>query len=73
MELFPYRPREHQVDFVETVDRVIRKGGHIILESGTGTGKTICALTAAVQTALAHGKKVVYLTRTNSQQRQVLL
>jgi DNA excision repair protein ERCC-2 len=73
MELFPYQPREHQADFVESVERVMRKGGHIVLESGTGTGKTICALTAAVQTALAQGKKVVYLTRTNSQQRQVLL
>jgi len=73
MELFPYQPREHQADFIESVERVMRKGGHIVLESGTGTGKTICALTAAVQTALAQGKKVVYLTRTNSQQRQVLL
>ena len=73
MELFPYRPREHQSDFVESVDRVMRKGGHVVLESGTGTGKTICALTAAVQTALIQGKKVVYLTRTNSQQHQVLL
>ncbi|MDD1743507.1 MAG: DEAD/DEAH box helicase family protein, partial [Methanomassiliicoccales archaeon] len=51
----------------------MKKGGHIVLESGTGTGKTVCALAAAVQTALTQGKKVVYLTRTNSQQRQVLL
>ncbi len=73
MEFFPYTPREHQTDFVETVDRVMNNGGHIVLESGTGTGKTVCALTAAVHTALSQGKKVVYLTRTNSQQRQVML
>jgi len=73
MNLFPYAPREHQQEFIEAVSNVLEKEGHIVLESGTGTGKTICALTAALQVALKQGKKVVYLTRTNSQQRQVLL
>ena len=73
MDLFPYAPREHQPEFIKAVSNVLEKEGHIVLESGTGTGKTICALTAALQVALKQGKKVVYLTRTNSQQRQVLL
>jgi len=47
--------------------------GHLVLESGTGSGKTVCALTGALQAALARGNKVLYLTRTNSQEKQVIL
>lgn len=47
--------------------------GHLVLESGTGSGKTVCALSGALQAALARGKKVLYLTRTNSQEKQVIL
>jgi DNA excision repair protein ERCC-2 len=46
---------------------------HTVIESGTGTGKTVCALTACVEQCRARGKKLLYLTRTNSQQRQVML
>ncbi|HQQ25203.1 MAG TPA: ATP-dependent DNA helicase [Methanomassiliicoccales archaeon] len=55
------------------VEKITRDGGHLVLESGTGSGKTVCALSGALQTALATGKKVLYLTRTNSQERQVIL
>lgn len=73
MELFPYPPRPNQVEFVRCVEKITRDGGHLVLESGTGSGKTVCALSGALQTALATGKKVLYLTRTNSQERQVIL
>lgn len=73
MDLFPYEPRKHQEDFVSSASTILKNEGHIVLESGTGTGKTVCALTAALQAALSQGKKVAYLTRTNSQQRQVML
>ncbi len=73
MELFPYPPRPNQDDFVRCVERTTREGGHLVLESGTGSGKTVCALSGALQTALATGKKVLYLTRTNSQEKQVIL
>ena len=43
-----------------------------MLESGTGTGKTVCAL-AGVLGAMGDDEKILYLTRTNSQQRQVIL
>jgi len=42
------------------------------VESGTGTGKTVCALSACVEHCKARGKKLLYVTRTNSQQRQVM-
>jgi len=55
------------------VERTMRDKGHLVLESGTGSGKTVCALSGALQAALATGKKVLYLTRTNSQEKQVIL
>lgn len=73
MELFPYPPRPHQMELVKAITSCVRCKGHLIVESGTGTGKTICALTGSLQAALDQGKKVIYLTRTNSQQRQVML
>lgn len=73
MELFPYPPRPNQAEFVRCVEKMTHEGGHLVLESGTGSGKTVCALSGALQTALATGKKVLYLTRTNSQEKQVIL
>jgi len=73
MELFPYEPRPNQLEFIKVVEKVAEEGRHICLESGTGTGKTVCALTGCLQAALRTGKKVLYLTRTNSQERQVML
>jgi len=46
---------------------------HLVLESGTGTGKTVCALCGALEFCKSRGKKLLYVTRTNSQQRQVML
>ncbi|MCU0861250.1 MAG: ATP-dependent DNA helicase [Methanomassiliicoccales archaeon] len=73
MELFPYEPRKHQTEIVASVSAALKEGRHVVMESGTGTGKTVCALASSLQVALASGRKVVYLTRTNSQQRQVIL
>lgn len=42
------------------------------MESGTGTGKTVCTLSACLEFCRDRGKKLLYLTRTNSQQRQVM-
>lgn len=43
-----------------------------IFESGTGSGKTICALASSIHYALEHNKKILYTTRTNAQQQQVI-
>ncbi|MBI0582809.1 MAG: ATP-dependent DNA helicase [Methanomassiliicoccus sp.] len=73
MDLFPYAPRPHQVELVSAIAASARSQSHLAVESGTGTGKTICALAGTLRTAREKGKKVIYLTRTNSQQRQVML
>jgi DNA excision repair protein ERCC-2 len=73
MELFPYSPRPFQEELVDTIASSVRSRGHLVLESGTGTGKTVCSLTGVLGPAIERGKKVLYLTRTNSQQRQVMM
>ncbi len=73
MHLFPYQPRKHQTEIIQLISEVLSNHRHLVLESGTGSGKTVCALTATLEYALNYDKKIVYITRTNSQQQQVLL
>lgn len=72
MELFPYPYRKGQEELVKFLRDVSITGGTAVIESGTGTGKTVSSLSAAVSAAKATGCKVVYLTRTRSQQKQVV-
>ena len=69
---FPYEYRRSQKELIDSMSEAVR-GGHIVLEAGTGIGKTVCALYAAGTEAIASSKSVLYLVRTNSQQRQVIL
>jgi len=69
---FPYTFRKYQREMVSVMSEGVR-GKHLVLESGTGTGKTICALFSTLNYCLPNGKVVLYLVRTNSQQRQVIL
>lgn len=72
MDLFPYTPRPHQLAIITTISNAFKDRTHLIIESGTGTGKTICALSAALTYALSQDKKIIYITRTNAQQQQVI-
>ena len=71
--IFPYEPRPNQKIIMDHINSALDKRGHLIAESGTGSGKTICSLAPAMEYSLKHKKKVLYLTRTNSQQRQVIV
>ena len=57
---------------IEDVRNALEEGRHMVMESGTGTGKTIVSLASSLEHAKSHGKKVVYLTRTISQSDQVM-
>lgn len=72
LELFPYKPREIQRTIVEDIFSAVSEGKHIVVESGTGTGKTITSLAGVLRHTLDKGKKIVYLTRTISQSNQVM-
>ena len=73
MNLFPYKPRKNQIAIMQTINRTLEDRHHLVFESGTGSGKTICVLSATLEYALQNAKKIVYTTRTNAQQRQVIL
>ena len=68
----PYKPRGCQMDIINDIRSALDEGRHIIIESGTGTGKTIVSLAAGLEHARKTGKKIVYLTRTISQSDQVM-
>lgn len=70
--LFPYVPRSFQREAASLVEQTARQGGHLVLEAPTGTGKTIVLLSGALEAARALGKRVLYVTRTNSQQAQAV-
>lgn len=73
MNLFPYKPRKNQKVIIQTIKNSLESKKDIVFESGTGSGKTICALASTLEFALQNNKKIIYSTRTNAQQRQVIL
>jgi len=70
---FPYPMRPTQARLVEAVKKAVERGTHAVIESGTGTGKTVAAVYGALAEAEQRDLRVLYLTRTNAQQTQVLL
>ena len=69
--IFPYEPRPVQAELMGLFSGAVASGASALAEAGSGTGKTVCALVPALTGAARLGKRVLYLTRTNSQQVQV--
>ena len=72
MDFFPYDLRPYQRDIMDGITQSLRQRQPFIFESGTGSGKTVCTLAACLTYALANKKRIVYTTRTNAQQQQVI-
>lgn len=62
-----YSPRDAQIDMAEAVQRAIEDHETVIIEAGTGTGKTFAYLIPA----LLSGKKVIVSTGTKHLQDQL--
>ncbi|WP_399930538.1 ATP-dependent DNA helicase [Streptomyces kanamyceticus] len=60
--------RPGQVSMAEAVAEVIDDGSHLLVQAGTGTGKSLGYLVPA----LAHGERVVVATATLALQRQLV-
>jgi DNA excision repair protein ERCC-2 len=73
LSIFPYQPRPGQERLMDLMSSACRDRAHLVLESGTGTGKTVCALSSCIDFCKSRGKKLLHVTRTNSQQTQVML
>ena len=66
-ELAGFAPRPGQVEMARAVERALERGIPLLVEAGTGTGKTLAYLVPAV----ASGLKVVVSTGTRTLQDQV--
>lgn len=63
-----YAPRTVQQQMAAAVEGAIASGGKLIVEAGTGTGKTLAYLIPA----LASGRRVIVSTATRHLQEQIL-
>src|SRR3954466_11993334 len=67
---YEYRPG--QIQMAEAVMRAFEDRHHLIVEAGTGTGKTLAYLVPAVAAALGRGSRVVISTGTKNLQEQLM-
>ena len=70
--LAAYEERPQQFRMAAEVDRVMREGGRLLAEAGTGVGKSFAYLVPAVAAAAERGERVVIATHTIALQEQLL-
>jgi ATP-dependent DNA helicase DinG len=64
--------RPGQVTMAEAVEQSLRDGGHLAVQAGTGTGKSLAYLVPAAAHSMATGTAVVVATATIALQRQLV-
>jgi len=62
------QPRDGQIEMAEAVANALSDRHHLLVQAGTGTGKSLAYLVPA----LVHGKKVMVATATLALQRQLI-
>ncbi len=67
-----FEARSEQAQMAQAVTEAINDGERIIIEAGTGVGKSLAYLLPAALYALANGKRVVISTNTINLQEQLL-
>jgi ATP-dependent DNA helicase DinG len=63
----PYEYRPGQLEMAKAIERALRERHHLIVEAGTGTGKTLAYLLPALRT----GRRVIVSTGTKALQDQL--
>lgn len=66
---FEYRPQQQQM--AVAVAEALMRGEHLLVEAGTGVGKSLAYLVPAILYATAHNKKAVICTHTINLQEQL--
>jgi len=67
-----YEPRPEQVRMAHAVDRTLETGGNLVVEAGTGVGKSFAYLVPAIRQILENDKRVVVSTHTIALQEQLI-
>jgi len=68
-----YEHREAQLQMLLAVAQIMRRGGRLVVEAGTGTGKSLAYLVPALARAVRRGERVVVSTHTHTLQDQLVL
>lgn len=66
-----YEHRPQQIEMAQAVGKALNKGHHLIVEAGTGTGKSIGYLLPAILYSMKTGERVVISTNTINLQDQL--
>jgi ATP-dependent DNA helicase DinG len=67
----PYEFRRGQLEMAQAVERAFSENRHLIVEAGTGTGKTLAYLLPALRACAATGRRVIISTGTKNLQEQL--
>ena len=67
---FEYRPEQQQM--AETIARALRENRHLVVEAGTGVGKSLAYLVPSLLYGLENRRKVIVSTHTINLQEQLL-
>lgn len=67
-----YEPRPEQLEMAHAVDAALKADKHLLVEAGTGVGKSFAYLLPAIDLAVKHKKRVVISTHTISLQEQLM-
>ena len=69
---FPaYELRPQQIDMLRSIAQAFNGGGHLLVEAGTGTGKSLAYLLPAIEFAIENKTRVVVATNTINLQDQL--
>ncbi|MFN0277333.1 MAG: ATP-dependent DNA helicase [Pyrinomonadaceae bacterium] len=67
-----YEYREGQIKMAEAIEEAFNKKKHLIVEAGTGTGKTLAYLIPAIGESIRKKKRIVISTGTKNLQEQLM-
>jgi len=67
-----WEPRQQQVEMAQAVSDTFESRGHLIVEAGTGVGKSLGYLVPAIRRIIDHGETVVVATNTITLQEQIV-
>jgi ATP-dependent DNA helicase DinG len=67
----PYEFRRGQLEMAQAVEHALTDQRHLIVEAGTGTGKTLAYLLPALRMCAANGHRVIVSTGTKNLQEQL--
>src|SRR5437868_5642930 len=70
--LTQFELRPQQLDMAAAVEKAFTDEQHLIVEAGTGVGKSFAYLIPVIDQVVNHGKKVVVSTHTIALQEQLI-